>query len=47
MYCRECWWVCINLRSCGDKLFIFANLKEGEGLNEIIDFIVHKGMLGS
>jgi len=31
----------------GDKPFIFANLKEGEGLNEIIDFIVHKGMLGS
>lgn len=31
----------------GDKPFIFANLKKGEGLNEIIDFIVHKGMLGS
>jgi urease accessory protein len=31
----------------GDKPFIFANLKQGQGLSEIIDFIKQKGMLES
>ena len=31
----------------GDKPFIFANLKQGEGLDEIIEFIKQKGMLDS
>lgn len=31
----------------GDKPFIFANLKQGEGLDEIIKFIKQKGMLDS
>ena len=30
-----------------DKPFIFSNLKQGEGLSEIIDFIAKKGMLDS
>lgn len=29
----------------GERPFIFSNLKEGKGLQEIIDFIVDKGML--
>jgi urease accessory protein len=29
----------------GDKPFVFANLKEGNGLQEIIDFVIDKGML--
>jgi urease accessory protein len=31
----------------GDKPFIFANLKQGEGLDEIVKFIKQKGMLDS
>lgn len=31
----------------GDSPFIFSNLKEGEGLSAIIDFIVDKGMLAA
>lgn len=29
----------------GERPFVFSNLKEGKGLQEIIDFIVDKGML--
>lgn len=29
----------------GDKPFVFANMKTGEGVQTIIDFIVHQGML--
>jgi len=29
----------------GDRPFVFANMKEGKGLQEIIDFIVEQGML--
>lgn len=29
----------------GDKPYVFSNLKEGKGLNEVIDFILDKGML--
>lgn len=32
-------------RMRGDKPFIFANLKKGKGLQEIIDFVVNEGML--
>jgi urease accessory protein len=32
-------------RMRGDKPFVFSNLKTGEGLQDIIDFIVHQGML--
>ena len=32
-------------RMRGDKPFIFTNLKEGKGLQEIIDFVVVEGML--
>ncbi|CAA0122267.1 Urease accessory protein UreG [BD1-7 clade bacterium] len=32
-------------RMRGDKPFVFANLKAGTGLKEIIDFIVEEGML--
>ncbi len=30
----------------GDKPFIFTNLKEGKGLNRVIDFIKQHGMIG-
>src|SRR6056300_790139 len=30
-----------------EKPWVFTNLKEGQGLQEIIDFIVHQGMLDS
>ena len=30
----------------GDKPYIFTNLKEGKGLQVIIDFIIDRGMLG-
>ncbi len=33
-------------RMRGDKPFVFSNLKSGEGLQAIIDFVVHQGMLG-
>jgi len=29
----------------GDRLFVFANMKTGEGMKEIIDFIIDQGML--
>ena len=32
-------------RMRGDKPFVFTNLKAGEGVQTIIDFIVHQGML--
>ncbi|EIJ35188.1 urease accessory protein UreG [Thiothrix nivea] len=32
-------------RMRGERPFVFANLKERQGLQAIIDFIVHKGML--
>lgn len=32
-------------RMRGERPFVFANLKERQGLQTIIDFIVHKGML--
>jgi len=32
-------------RMRGDKPYVFSNLKQGKGLQEIIDFIVDKGML--
>ncbi len=31
----------------GERPFVFSNLKTGEGLNTIIQFIVDKGMLGT
>ena len=31
----------------GDKPFVFANMKSGEGLDSIVDFIIDKGMLTS
>jgi len=31
----------------GERPFVFSNLKTGEGLNTIIQFIVDKGMLGA
>jgi urease accessory protein len=30
-----------------EKPWVFTNLKEGKGLQDIIDFIVHQGMLDS
>lgn len=33
-------------RMRGDKPFVFTNLKQGEGLQDIMHFIVEKGMLG-
>lgn len=32
-------------RMRGDKPFVFTNLKTGEGLQTVIDFVVHQGML--
>ena len=29
----------------GEKPFVFTNLKQGEGLKSIIEFIIDKGML--
>lgn len=31
----------------GERPFIFSNMKTGEGVQQIIDFIIEKGMLGS
>jgi urease accessory protein len=31
----------------GERPFVFSNLKSGEGLQQIIDFIVDRGMLGA
>jgi urease accessory protein len=30
----------------GDRPFVFTNLKTGQGLDRVIDFILHQGMLG-
>jgi len=32
-------------RMRGDKPYVFSNLKEGKGLQQVIDFIIDKGML--
>jgi urease accessory protein len=32
-------------RMRGERPFVFTNLKTGEGLDKVIDFIVHQGML--
>jgi len=32
-------------RMRGDKPYVFTNLKTGEGLQTIIDFVIHQGML--
>jgi urease accessory protein len=29
----------------GERPFVFTNLKTGEGLTRVVDFIVHKGLL--
>ncbi len=34
-----------TLRMRGDRPFVFSNLKQGEGLQTIIDFIIQEGML--
>ncbi len=34
-----------TLRMRQDKPFVFSNMKTGQGLNEIIEFIEHQGML--
>ena len=34
-----------TLRMRVDKPFVFANMKTGKGVDEIIDFLVHQGML--
>ncbi|MDD5580459.1 MAG: urease accessory protein UreG [Methylobacter sp.] len=34
-----------SLRMRGDRPFVFTNLKTGQGVNEVINFIVTKGML--
>lgn len=34
-------------RMRGDKPYVFTNLKQGQGLQVVIDFIVKEGMLGS
>jgi urease accessory protein len=33
-------------RMRGERPFVFTNLREGSGLQQVIDFIVHEGMLG-
>lgn len=33
-------------RMRGAKPFVFTNLKTGQGLEEVVEFIVHRGMLG-
>ena len=31
----------------GDKPFVFANMKTGKGVDDIIEFLIHEGMLES
>jgi hypothetical protein len=31
---------------CGEKPFVFSDMKSGEGLEDIIAFVVHQGILG-
>jgi urease accessory protein len=33
------------LKMRGDRPFVFSNLKSGEGLNDIIEFVQHEGLL--
>ena len=32
-------------RMRGDRPFVFTNLREGQGLDEVVDFIVREGMI--
>nr|WP_320015410.1 hypothetical protein [uncultured Desulfobacter sp.] len=32
-------------RMRGDKPFVFANIKTGKGVDDIIEFLIHQGML--
>ncbi|VAW79586.1 Urease accessory protein UreG, partial [hydrothermal vent metagenome] len=34
-------------RMRGDRPFVFTQLKTAEGLNVVMDFLVHEGMLSS
>jgi len=34
-----------TLKMRGDRPFVFANMKTGQGVDEVLDFIVDKGML--
>jgi len=34
-----------SLRMRGDKPFVFTNMKTGQGISSVIDFIIEKGML--
>lgn len=36
-----------TLRMRGDKPFVFANMKTGKGVDDIIGFLIHEGMLES
>lgn len=36
-----------TLKMRGDKPFVFANMKTGKGVNEIIKFLMHEGMFES
>ncbi|MCG8550811.1 MAG: urease accessory protein UreG [Desulfobacterales bacterium] len=36
-----------TLRMRGNKPFVFANMKTGQGIDDIIDFLIHEGMLES
>jgi urease accessory protein len=34
-------------RMRGERPFVFTNLRTGQGLERILDFIEHQGMLGA
>ena len=34
-----------SLKMRGERPFVFSNLKTGEGLDKIVEFIISKGML--
>ena len=36
-----------TLRMRGDKPFVFGNMKTGNGVDDIIEFLIHEGMLES